>query len=153
MLYGNSFTNPIIYNACNEEFRKSFRSYFKMLITPCVRLVCGNNVGWDERPEILDDLGTTLNRSRSVRRSSSRRDTMAFVNTRTNGEVPNRLQDSNNNGAGRKVSYADHIQNVVENNHTCTKHSDRTNHRCSIPYRKASVIQYVSVLWHRYSLL
>ena len=146
MLYGNSFTNPIIYNACNEEFRKSFRSYFKMLIKPCARLVLGDQLNWDDGPEIMDDMGTTFNRTRSFRRSSSRRETLAFVNTRSNGEIPNRKQDSNNNRAGKQVSYADHIQNVVENNHTCTKHTDRSDHRCSIPYRKASLIQYVSVL-------
>lgn len=146
MLYGNSFTNPIIYNACNEEFRKSFCSYFKMLIKPCARLVIGDRLNWDDGPEILDDLGTTFNRTRSFRRSSSRRETLAFANTRSNGEVPNNKQDSNNNRAGKRVSYADHVHSAVENNHTCTKHTDRTNHRCSIPYRKASLIQYVSVL-------
>jgi hypothetical protein len=147
MLYGNSFTNPIIYNACNEEFRKSFRSYFRILIKPCARLVLGDRLDWDNRPEILDDLGTTFNRTRSFRRSSSRRETLVNIITRTNGEIPNRRQDSNNNNRmNRRVSYANDVDNAIRNHQTCTNHTDWTNHRRSVPYSKTSLVQYVSVL-------
>ena len=143
MLYGNSFTNPIIYNACNEEFRKSFRSYFRMLIKPCARLVLRDRFDWDDGPQILDDLGTTFHRTRSVRRSSSRRETIASVNTRTNGELPLKLPKSNRKGTSKRVSYAECL---VNEQYVCAKDTDRINHCCSGPYRKASFVQYVSVL-------
>ncbi|CAB3995298.1 neuropeptide FF receptor 2-like [Paramuricea clavata] len=147
MLYGNSFTNPIIYNACNEEFRKSFRSYFRILIKPCARLVLGDRLDWDNRPEIFDDLGTTFNRTRSFRRSSSRRETLVNIITRTNGEIPNRRQDNNNNNRiSRRISFANDVDNAIRNHQTCTNHTDWTNHRRSVPYSKASLVQYVSVL-------
>ena len=146
MLYGNSFTNPIIYNACNEEFRKSFRSYFGMLIKPCAILLLGDRLNWDDRQEIFDDMGTTFGRTRSFRRSSSRRDVLINLNTRTNGEIPNGLQDSNNNRTNRRISYANDVENAVENQRTCSKHTDRTNRSRSVPYRKDSLLQYVSVL-------
>ena len=142
MLYGNSFTNPIIYNACNEEFRKSFRSYFRMLIKPCAVLLLGDRLNWDDRPEILDDLGTTFNRTRSFRRSSSRREILINLNNEANGNIPNRQQDSNNNRTNRRISYA----NDDNNQGTCLEHTNRTNYRYSVPHGKDSLVEYVSVL-------
>lgn len=163
MVYGNSFTNPIIYNACNEEFRKSFRSYFRILIKPCARLILGDRLNWEaESPQILDDLGTTFQRTRSLRRTSSRRETLTNanarlhgeimlgrrdtlvdnVNTRTNGEIPNRHED--NYRPNRKTYQSDE-----NNDHICFKHTGRTNHYGSVPYRNGMVVQYVSALWHK----
>jgi hypothetical protein len=144
MLYGNSFTNPIIYNACNEEFRKSFRSYFRMLIKPCAVLLLGDRLSWDDRPDILDDLGTTLNRTRSFRRLSSRRETLINVNNEATAKVPNGQEDGNNNRTNRKISFAN--GNTVENHRTCSEHANRTNHRYGVPHGKDSLVEYVSVL-------
>ena len=35
MLYGNSFTNPIIYSICNEQFRTGFKDLFGSCLQPC----------------------------------------------------------------------------------------------------------------------
>lgn len=35
MLYGNSFTNPIIYSVCNDQFRSGFKEVFGSCLQPC----------------------------------------------------------------------------------------------------------------------
>ncbi|XP_028393036.1 neuropeptide FF receptor 2-like [Dendronephthya gigantea] len=35
MLYGNSFTNPLIYSICNEQFRTGFKDLFGWCLQPC----------------------------------------------------------------------------------------------------------------------
>lgn len=135
MLYGNSFTNPIIYNACNEEFRKSFRSYFRLLIRPCAILV-HRKQEWDNRAEIQEDLATTYQRTRSFRRPSSRKESF---NTRTNGAIPTTVCRNNRTN---RISYYG-VNSLLQPHQTCT---DRNSHRNSVPLRKASLIQYASAL-------
>ena len=143
MLYGNSFTNPIIYNACNEEFRKSFRSYFRMLIKPCAVLLLGDRLNWDDGPEILDDLGTTFNRTRSIRRSSSRREILINLNNEATGKVP---QDGNNNRTNNRTNKRISFANDGNNQGTCLELTNMTNYRYSVPHGKDSLVEYVSVL-------
>lgn len=69
MVYMNSFANPIIYNVCHEEFRKSFRSYCGMLLKPCAHLMYAGQMQWSMR-----EFNTTLQQTRSSRKSSASRE-------------------------------------------------------------------------------
>lgn len=118
MLYGNSFTNPIIYNACNEEFRKCFRGYFSLWIKPCARLVLGDR----RMPEFFQDIETTIPRNqRSVSfKRLSRKDTFdkGPYNTRTNSTKKHREKNHNNvnemdNGQCTTVSNSNNQCHVI----------------------------------------
>lgn len=161
MVYGNSFTNPIIYNACNEEFRKCFRGYFKAWIKPCARLVLGDRALTDEQAEILNDIGSTFHRTQgngSFRRQS-RRDTftLSLVNTNNeNSKKSDRKRENNHSDKTHKNTTNNHNSNTSNgdnttvnacNHQTSLLHNNNINQqRNSTSYGNNHGVQYVSVL-------